>query len=105
MISIDQLTAEWGVLSETQQLAQWASFLDDLDAGSGGLHRYYPVLMPRWDRGDVPDAINERQLARHEDELRAEALAEPWGNDGWIDFCIRQLDPAMADIGLAELPF
>lgn len=46
--------AAWMQLSEPEQLSEWRSFLDELDAGAPGYHRCYPVLMSRWVRGDVP---------------------------------------------------
>jgi hypothetical protein len=108
MISIDTLTSDWTALSPAGQLAQWESFIADLDGGCVGFHPYYRVLAPLWDRGDVPDAINNAQLAKYEAETRAEAIWElqhPSPNDSWMDYCIRQLDPATADIDLIELPY
>lgn len=108
MISIDTLNSDWTALSPDAQLAQWETFIADLDAGCAGFHRYYRLLAPLWDRGDVPDPINEAQLARYETEMRAEALWElqhPSPNDSWMDYGIRQLDPATAHIDLSELPY
>jgi hypothetical protein len=108
MISIDALTSDWIALSPSEQLAHWTTFIDDLDAGCAGFHRYYRILMPLWEQGDVPDPIDETQFAKYESEMRAEALWElqhPSPNDGWMDYCIRQLDPATADLDPAELPF
>lgn len=108
MISIDTLTSDWSALSPDAQSAQWASFITDLDGGCAGFHRYYPVLMPLWDQGDVPDAINESQLVKYEAEMRAEAIWElqhPSPNDSWMDYGIRQLDPATTNIDLADLPY
>lgn len=53
MASISTQSA-WMQLSEPEQLSEWRSFLDELDAGCAGYHRCYPVLMPRWACGDVP---------------------------------------------------
>lgn len=64
--------------------------------------------MPLWDQGDVPDRIEAAQLAKYEDEMRAEhlwALQHPSTADFWMDYGIRQLDPATADIDLDELPY
>lgn len=52
----------WTRLSPDEKLAQWRSFLDALDAGDAGFHRFYPVLMPLWERGDVPEVINDELL-------------------------------------------
>jgi hypothetical protein len=92
MISIDTLTLDWTALSSAQQLAHWTSFIDDLDAGAAGFHRFYPVLMPLWDRGDVPGPISEMELARFETEARGEAL---WELE----------HPGAADLEPAELPY
>lgn len=53
MGSIDT-TFEWMQLPPAEQLLQWRSFVSSIDCGDAGYHRYYPVLMPRWVRGDVP---------------------------------------------------
>lgn len=74
MISIDALNSEWIALSPPQQLAQWENFITDLDAGTAGFHRYYRVLMPLWDRGDVPEPIHAAVMATYEDEMRADRL-------------------------------
>ncbi|HEX7948076.1 MAG TPA: hypothetical protein VF495_25650 [Phenylobacterium sp.] len=108
MISIDTLTSTWNALSPEAQLAQWETFIADLDGGCGGFHVYYRVLMPLWDQGDVPDRIEAAQLAKYEDEMRTEhlwALQHPSTADLWMDYGIRQLDPATADIDLDELPY
>lgn len=84
MTSIDALTSEWDAMATDQQHRQWVRFLDELDAGAGGHHRYYPILMPRWDRGDVPEAVNDLALRRYEDEQRADlhwALAAGVGSE------------------------
>lgn len=108
MISINALTSDWTALSPAEQLAQWHTFIADLDAGAAGFHRYYLVLMPLWNAGDVPDETNEAALAKYEAEMQAEALWDlqhPSPNDSWMDYCIRQLDPATADFDLSELPY
>jgi hypothetical protein len=76
MISIEIVTAEWTALSPAEQLRQWSQFISDLDAGEAGFHRFYLVLMPLWDRGDVPAPIADAALSARDDELRAEALWE-----------------------------
>lgn len=108
MTSIDALTAEWTALSPAHQLAQWETFIADLDAGAAGFHRYYRVLMPLWDQGDVPDLINDAHLARSEAEMQAEALGElhhPRPTQTWMDDGIRQPDPSTAEIDLIEPPY
>jgi hypothetical protein len=52
----------WTRLSPDEQLTQWQSFLDALDAGDAGYHRFYPVLMPLWARGDIPETLNEEHV-------------------------------------------
>ena len=75
MASIN-FTPGWTQLSEGEQLRQWRSFLASLDAGDAGFHRYYAELMPRWDRGDVPELIAEERYAADEAEMQTEALWE-----------------------------
>lgn len=104
MSSTARLTSDFNTLSPAEQLAQWESFVADLDAGAAGFHRFYPVLMGRWDRGDVPEEIVERQRATFEAEVRADALWElehPAMSDDWADDFARR----NCEIGLAELPF
>lgn len=72
MISINALQSEWTALSPAQQLAHWETFVTDLDAGAAGFHRYYRVLMPLWDEGDVPAPIQDATLAQVEEDLRAD---------------------------------
>lgn len=76
MISIEAMTADWTALSPAEQLRQWDQFTRDLDAGEAAFHRFYLVLMPLWDRGDVPAPIAEAQLIARDRELEAEALWE-----------------------------
>lgn len=75
MPSID-LDTTWTQLSEAQQLIEWRSFLTSLDAGDAGYHRWYPVLMPLWDRGEVPAAVETEVLAAYETEMREQAAWE-----------------------------
>jgi hypothetical protein len=75
MASMD-ITLGWMQLPEADQLHQWRSFLASLDVGDAGYHRWYGVLMPLWDRGDVPELILDEQFDRRDAELRAEALWE-----------------------------
>ncbi len=99
------LTSDFNALSPAEQLAQWESFVTDLDAGAAGFHRFYPVLMGRWDRGDVPEEIGERQLVAFEAEVRADALWElehPPMSDDWAHDFRRHHE---SEIKLAELPF
>jgi hypothetical protein len=108
MISIDTLTSDWTALSPAEQLAQWESFFADLDAGAAGFHRYYRVLMPRWDAGDVPDHVIEAQLARFEADMRIDTIWElqhPSSIDSCEDYTIHQLHASTADLELAELPY
>jgi hypothetical protein len=108
MISIDALIQDFNALSPAQQVAQWDSFTADLDAGSAGFHRYYPVLMPLWDRGDEPDEIEALRQTQHETEARADALWElqhPFPDTSWEDYDPRRLYPAAGELELAELPF
>jgi hypothetical protein len=86
----------WIQLSSEQQLDQWRSFLTALDAGDAGYHRYYSVLMPLRDRGEVPDVINDEQLAKLDAEMAHEArwaVEHPSFNDAWEDYCIQCSDP------------
>ena len=57
MASIDLVIA-WTLLTKGEQLVQWRGFITALDAGGAGYHRFYPVLMPLWDRGDVPAIVD-----------------------------------------------
>ena len=78
------LITAWTELTNAEQLRQWRRFLDALDAGGAGYHRYYPVLMPLWDRGDVPAEIEAETFEALEAEMRADAAwavqhaAEAW---------------------------
>lgn len=92
MRSIEALTADWNALSQDERFAQWRSFLLDLDCGEGAFHRYYLVLMPLWDRGDVPELINDEAMEKYAAEMRAELAWE------------RQHLPT-ADFDMAELPY
>jgi hypothetical protein len=88
MISIEAIAAGWNALSPGEQLQQWDQFTWDLDAGEAAFHRFYLVLMPLWDRGDVPAPIAEAQLAAREAEFAAEALweaAHGFRHDGTYD--------------------
>lgn len=92
MRSIEALTADWNALSQDEQFGQWRSFLQDLDCGEGAFHRYYLVLMPLWDRGDVPELINDEQMEKYAAEMRAELAWE-----------LENLPPA--DLDMSELPY
>lgn len=98
MASIDLFTT-WTQLSEAQQLGEWRTFLTSLDVGDAGYHRFYPVLMPLWDRGDVPAIVEAEAIRAYETEMRAQAEWEarnPPAADGWMDRCILADDPAEA---------
>ena len=41
-------------LTSSEQAAQWVRFVDALDAGDAGFHRYYLILAPIYDRGETP---------------------------------------------------
>ncbi|WP_293392804.1 hypothetical protein, partial [Phenylobacterium sp. RIFCSPHIGHO2_01_FULL_69_31] len=85
MASIDLFTT-WTQLSEAQQLNEWRAFLTSLDAGDAGYHRYYPVLMPLWDRGDVPAIVEDEAMSAYETEMREQAEWEarnPPAADAW----------------------
>jgi hypothetical protein len=86
MASINTLTT-WTDLSEAQQLREWRSFLNSLDVGDAGYHRWYKVLMPLWDRGDVPGEVLDVRYAARDAELQAEALweAQHGFDGGWAD--------------------
>ena len=73
MASIE-LAFDWIQLSESQQLRQWRSFLTSLDAGDAGYHLFYAELMPRWDRGDVPELVVEARYSVEQAEMAAEAI-------------------------------
>jgi len=109
MISTDTLMAAWTALTPAEQLAQWQQFTQDLDAGEAAFHRFYLVLMPLWDRGDVPEAINERQLQKLHAEMAEEAaweLEHPPLADAWFDYCVAQADPSTAAaLDHFEVPF
>ena len=75
MASIDLFTT-WTQLSEAQQLVEWRSFLTSLDAGDAGYHRYYPVLMLLWDRGEVPAVVEAELLTAYDAEMREQAAWE-----------------------------
>jgi len=64
----------WTQLPTLQRRAEWRSFIVALDVGDAGYHRFYPVLMPLWDRGEVPDLVNDEQLAMRDAELLRDAL-------------------------------
>lgn len=84
MTTIDLDTA-WTQLTEAQQLVEWRSFLTSLDAGDAGYHRYYPVLMPLWDRGEVPAAVEAEALDAYEAEMRELAAWEARnGAEAWL---------------------
>jgi hypothetical protein len=102
MASIDLVTA-WTLLTKGEQLVQWRGFITALDAGGAGYHRFYPVLMPLWDRGDVPAEIETEGFEVREAEMRAEASwAARHGADAWC-----MAEGALADpepwLGLEKL--
>ncbi len=108
MITIDTLTSDWTALSPAAQRALWRHFIEALDAGAAGYHRYYQVLMPLWDRGDVPDWINSAALTEATDEVRGAAssdLLQPSPINRWRGHLVCQLDGATAGVDPAELPF
>lgn len=91
MASIDLLTA-WTRLTKGEQLAQWRGFIAALDAGGAGYHPYYLVLMPLWDRGDVPVEIEAEAFEAREAEMRAETTwAARQEADAW---CVAEGTPA-----------
>jgi hypothetical protein len=99
MISTLDHTADWNALSEAEQLRQWSRFTMDLDAGEAAFHRFYLVLMPMWDRGDVPTGIDRGRFARRIIEAAEDAaweLGRPPVADGWMDDSVRQANPATA---------
>lgn len=99
MASIDIFTA-WTQLPEAEQLHQWRAFLAALDAGDAGYHRYYLVLMPLWDRGDVPAAIEAEAMDAYAAEMRADAAwaaENPDPTGAWFDRCIAEADPCDLD--------
>lgn len=79
---IDTLAATWNSLTETEQLAEWRSFLAALDEGGSGHHRFYLLLLPRWDAGDVPASICDEASAAYDAECTVEAA---WEVDQLID--------------------
>ena len=98
MASIDLFTT-WTQLSEAQQLGEWRTFLTSLDVGDAGYHRFYPVLMPLWDRGDVPAIVEDEAMSAYETEMREQAEWEarnPPAADAWMDRCILADDPSEA---------
>lgn len=109
MTSTNTLMDAWTALSPAEQLAQWDRFTRDLDAGEGAFHRYYLVLMPLWDRGDVPAQISEAQQQKVDAEMAAEARWEqrqPPRFDAWFDYSVAQSNTATAAIiDLSEVPF
>lgn len=109
MTSANILMDAWTALSPAEQLAQWEHFTRDLDAGEAAFHRYYLVLMPLWDRGDVPALISEAQLQKLEAEMVAEAMWERRQlprSDAWFDYSVAQSNTATAAIiDLSEVPF
>jgi len=94
MISIDSLQAAWTALSPAEQLRHWEQFTLDLDAGEAAFHRFYLVLMPLWDRGDVPAVIDEAQLQKRDAELEADAA---WDR--------RNSAPAATWLDCSEVPY
>jgi hypothetical protein len=48
------LKAQFATLTDSEKSAQWASFLDAIDAGEMGWHPYYLVLAPRYAAGLTP---------------------------------------------------
>lgn len=83
MASIDLVTA-WTQLTKAEQLVEWRGFITALDAGGAGYHRFYPVLMPLWDRGDVPAEIETEAFEAREAEMCAEPTwAARHGADAW----------------------
>jgi hypothetical protein len=115
MATIDIDTA-WTHLSEAQQLVEWRSFLSSLDAGDAGYHRWYPVLMPLWDRGEVPPAVETEVLAAYETEMGEQAAWEARnGADAWLHgydlaedaetLLWSRFDPDAADRVLGNPPF
>jgi len=98
MASIDLFTT-WTQLSEAQQLTEWRTFMVSLDAGDAGHHRYYLVLMPLWDRGDVPAVVEAEAMDAYETEMREQAEWEARNSpaaDAWMDRCILADDPSEA---------
>lgn len=48
------LHRQFAALSELEKAAQWVSFIDAIDAGDMGWHRYYAVLAPIYEAGSSP---------------------------------------------------
>lgn len=67
MNTLDQVVTAWNQLNSGEQLVHWANYLNDLDCGQAGLHRFSQILMPLWIKGEVPhQAANlEIQIASH----------------------------------------
>ena len=98
MATIDLFTT-WTQHTEAQQLIEWRTFLASLDAGDAGYHRYYLVLMPLWDRGDVPAIVQAEAMDAYETEMREQAEWEarnPPAADAWMDRCTLADDPSEA---------
>lgn len=62
------LEAEFDGLSKARQCTEWLSYIDALDRGDVGQHRFGLVLQPRWERDEhasltVKGAGRRRRLA------------------------------------------
>lgn len=79
---IDTLAATWNSFTEIEQLAEWRSFLSALDEGGAGYNRFYLLLLPLWDAGDVPASICDEASAAYDAECAEEAA---WEVDQLID--------------------
>lgn len=100
MNSLDTFAIAWNTLPDVAQLTEWRSFVAALDAGDAGYHRFYSVLMPLWDRGEVPVQIVEEAAAANDAELMREAAWEALH----VEQMVSALDPASAAL-LDEAPF
>lgn len=100
MNSLNTFAIAWNALSEAEQLNEWRAFVAALDAGDAGYHRFYSVLMPLWDRGEVPTQIAEEAAAANDAELMLEAAWEALH----VEQMVVALDPAFAEL-LDEAPF
>ncbi len=49
-----QISSTWNSLTKAQQRREWTRFIEAVDCGDAGYHRFYPILAPLWDRGERP---------------------------------------------------
>lgn len=54
MQTLEQLHAAWDALDARSQVEAWDEFTRDVDDGQAGWNRFYRILQPLYEVGEVP---------------------------------------------------